>query len=172
MTRQFTTPASPALSPEPATLGRATQRIALRRSVALRAATGAFVLVASIAVYTCLASRLGAGQAASLTFALAALLALCAARCDAAQPAALRFAMGEISVWNRAGALLARGRVVGCAQWSGRLLVLSLESKRGQRRGTALKPHIRTRFILLAADALPPTVFRELSVLSRRAAGA
>ncbi|EEA02377.1 hypothetical protein BH160DRAFT_2352 [Burkholderia sp. H160] len=172
MTRQFTTPAAPALSPEPATLGGATQRIALRRSVALRAATGAFVLIVTLAVYTCLAPRLGALQAAPLTLALTALLALCAAKHDAAQPIALHIAMDEISAWNSAGALLARGRVVGCAQWSDRLLVLALEPKGGQRRGPALRPHRHTRTMLLAADALPPTVFRELSVLGRRAAGA
>jgi hypothetical protein len=130
------------------------------------------VLIATLAVYTCLAPRLGAWQAAPLTLALAALLALCAARHDAAQPFALRVSMGEISAWNRAGALLARGRVVGCAQWSGRLLVLSLEPEGGRTRGLALRQRARTRTMLLAADALPPAVFRELSVLGRRAAGA
>jgi hypothetical protein len=96
---------------------------------------------------------------------VAALLALCAARHDAAQPVALHLGMGEISAWNCAGALLARGRVVGCAQWSGRLLVLTVAPEDGRTHG-------RTRTLLLAADALPPTVFRELSVLGRRAAGA
>jgi hypothetical protein len=153
-------------------LGTATRRIALRRSVALRAALGAFVLMATLAVYTCLAPRLGAWQAAPLTLAVAALLALCAARHDAAQPVALSVAMGEISAWNRAGALLARGRVVGCAQWSGRLLVLAVQSGGARKRGSALKSQGRTRTLLLAADALPPAVFRELSVLGRRAAGA
>ncbi len=149
-----------------------TRRIALRPSVALRATAGVFVLIVTLAVYTCLAPRLGAGQAAPLTLALAALLALCAAKYDAAQPISLHIAKGEISAWNRAGALLARGRVVGCAQWSGRLLVLALEPNSGQGRGPALRPHGRTRVILLAADALPPTLFRELSVLGRRVAGA
>ncbi|WP_326491176.1 hypothetical protein [Paraburkholderia sp. HD33-4] len=165
MTSQFTTPASPALSPTPATLGSAAQRIALRRSVAMRAALGAFVLIVTLAVYTCLAPRLGAWQTAPLTLAVAALLALCAARHEAAQPVALHVGIGEISAWNHAGVLLARGRVVGCAQWSGRLLVLAIEPEGGQRRG-------RMRSLLLTADASPPTVFRELSVLGRRAAGA
>ncbi|WP_429484963.1 hypothetical protein [Paraburkholderia youngii] len=172
MTHQFATPASPALSPAPATLSRTTQRIALRRSVAMRAAAGAFVLIATLAVYTCLAPRLGAWQAAALTLAVAAVLALCAARHDAAQPTALHIAMGEISAWNRAGELLARGRVVGCAQWSSRLLVLALAPESGRRRGLMRAPLGRTRSLLLAADALPPNVFRELSVLGRRAAGA
>ena len=130
------------------------------------------MLISTVAVYTCLAPRLGAWQAAQLTLAVAALLALCAARHGAAQPAALQIALGEISAWNRAGALLARGRVVGCAQWSDRLLVLTVASERGRSRGPALRPHGRARTMLLAADMLPPTVFRELSVLGRRAAGA
>jgi hypothetical protein len=138
----------------------------------MRAVLGAFVLIVTLAVYTCLAPRLGAWQAAPFTLAVAALLALCAARHDAAQPVALHIAMGEISAWNCAGALLARGRVVGCAQWSGRLLVLVVEAGDGRRHGPAPRPHGRTRTMLLAADALPPTVFRELSVLGRRAAGA
>ena len=130
------------------------------------------MLIASLAVYTCLAPRLGAWQAAPLTLAVAALLALCAARHDAAQPVALQIALGEISAWNRAGALLARGRVVGCAQWSDHLLVLTVASGRARSRGPALRPYGRARTMLLAADTLPPTVFRELSVLGRRAAGA
>ncbi|MBC8747715.1 hypothetical protein OKW43_005445 [Paraburkholderia sp. WC7.3g] len=138
----------------------------------MRAALGAFVLTVTLAIYTCVAPRLGAWQAASLTLAVAALLGLCAARHDAAQPVALHIAMDEISAWNRAGVLLARGRVVGCVQWSGRLLVLALEPKGGRRRGLMRAPTGRVRSLLLAADALPPTVFRELSVLGRRAAGA
>jgi hypothetical protein len=148
------------------------RRITLRRSVAMRAALGAFALIVTLAVYTCLAPRLGAWQAAPLTLAVAALLALCVARHHLAQPVALHIAMGEISAWNRAGALLARGRVVGCAHWSGRLLVLVLEREGGQRRDSTLQPRARTCTMLFPADALPPTVFRELSVLGRRAAGA
>ncbi|WP_184006344.1 MULTISPECIES: hypothetical protein [unclassified Paraburkholderia] len=138
----------------------------------MRAAVGAFVLIATLAVYTCLAPRVGAWQAAPLTLAVAALLMLCAARHDAAQAIALHVAMSEISAWNHAGELLARGRVVGCAQWSGRLLVLELEPEGGRRRGLMRVTTGRTRSLLLAADALPSPVFRELSVLGRRAAGA
>jgi hypothetical protein len=138
----------------------------------MRAALGVFVLIATLAVQTCLAPRLGAWQAAPLTLAVAALLALCAARHHAAQPVALHLGMGEISAWNCAGALLARGRVVGCAQWSDRLLVLAVEPEDGRRSGLASGSHGRARTLLLAADALPPAVFRELSVLGRRAAGA
>ena len=136
------------------------------------AALGAFVLIVTLAVHTCLAPRLGAWPAAPLTLVVAALLALGAARHHAAQPVALHIAMDEISAWSRAGALLARGRVVGYAQWSGRLLVLAVESENSRRRGPALNPRGRTGTLLLPADALPPAVFRELSVLGRRAVGA
>ncbi|MCC8394977.1 hypothetical protein LJ656_20505 [Paraburkholderia sp. MMS20-SJTR3] len=153
-----------------------TQRIALRRSFSLRVALGVFVLIATLAVYTGLAPELGAWRAIPLTFASAMLLALCAARYDAAQPAALRFGSGELSAWNRAGVLLAQGRVVGCAQWSGRLLVLALEpadrSPRIRAAWPSRRAQGRSRTVLLTADALPATVFRELSVLGRHAAGA
>ncbi|MFT4064408.1 hypothetical protein [Paraburkholderia sp.] len=172
MTRQSTTPAPPALSPEAATLGRATQRIALRRSLALRVALGAFVLIATLAVYTCLAPHLGAWRAVPLTLAVAALLALCAARHDAAQPVALQIGRDEISAWNEAGTLLARGGVAGCAQWSGLLLVLALEPEGRRKRAQMRVPRGCARILLLPADALPAAVFRELSVLGRRAAGA
>ncbi|NML29553.1 hypothetical protein HHL14_01695 [Paraburkholderia sp. G-4-1-8] len=129
---------------------------------------GVFVLTATLAVYVCLASHLGAWQAIPLTLAVAALLALGAARHDAAQPAALHIGPGELSVWDRAGGLLAQGRVVGCAQWSDRLLVLGLENEGRPMR----RLHSRSRTLLFAADALPAAVFRELAVLGRRAAGA
>ncbi|APA86835.1 hypothetical protein BJG93_01640 [Paraburkholderia sprentiae WSM5005] len=138
----------------------------------MRAALVAFVLIATLAVHICAAPRLGAWQTVPLTLAVAALLALCAARHEAAQPVALHIAMGEVSAWNRTGVLLARGRVVGCAQWSGRLLVLALESEGGRRGGLTRAPTGRARSLLVTADALPATVFRELSVLGRRAAGA
>jgi hypothetical protein len=137
----------------------------------MRAASGMLVLIATLAVYTCLAPRLGAWQAAPLTLAVAALLALCAARHEAAQPVALHISLDEISAWDRAGALFVRGRVVGCAQWSGRLLVLTVAPEGGRRRGFALRPG-SPRTMLFAANTLPPNVFRELSVLGRRAAGA
>nr|WP_085481175.1 hypothetical protein [Paraburkholderia susongensis] len=139
----------------------------------MRAVLGLFVLTATLAVHTCLALQLGAWRAAPLTLAVAALLALCAARHERAQPVALqiglRSGLGELSAWNRAGTLLARGRVVGCSQWSGRLLILAIEPEEGRSRDCA---HGRARTLLLAADALPVPVFRELSVLGRRAAGA
>lgn len=161
MTHQSTTPALPALSLEPATPKGATQRIALRRSFAMRIALGIFVLTATSAAYTCVASHLGAWQAVPLTLAVGALLALCAVRHERAQPVALTIGRDELSAWSRAGTLVAHGRIAGCSQWSGRLLVLALKPEAG-----------RPSTLLLAADALPAPAFRELSVLGRRAAGA
>jgi hypothetical protein len=161
VTHQSTTPAPPAFPLASATPEVATQRIALRRSFAMRVALGVFVLTATSAAYTCIASHLGAWQAVPLTLAVGALLMLCAIRHERAQPVALRIGRDELSAWGRAGTLLARGRVTGCVQWSDRLLVLALKPEQG-----------RTSTLLLAADALPAPVFRELSVLGRRAAGA
>lgn len=133
----------------------------LRRSVAMCAALGAFVLMATGATYICFASHLGVWQAVPLTFAVWALLTLCAVKHEHAQPVALKIGPDGLSIWNRAGSLLTQGRIAGCSQWSGRLLVLTLAPDHG-----------RARTLLLAADALPASVFRELAVLGRRGAGA
>ncbi|RDK01247.1 hypothetical protein [Paraburkholderia lacunae] len=127
----------------------------------MRAALGVFVLTAALAVHTCLASRLGAWQALPLSLAGLALLALCAARYERAQPVALNLGPDGLSAWDRAGNLLAQGRIAGCSQWSGRLLVLALAPDHG-----------RPRTLLVAADALTAPVFRELAVRGRRGAGA
>jgi hypothetical protein len=161
VTRQSTTPALPAFHLQPETSERATQRIALRRSFAMRAALGIFVLTATSAAYACFASHLGTWRALPLTLAVAASLMLGARRHERAQPAALRFGRDELSVWDQAGTLLMQGRITGCSQWSSRLLILALQPEAG-----------RARTLLIAADALPAPVFRQLSVLGRRAAGA
>ncbi|MFL9929045.1 hypothetical protein P0D88_07230 [Paraburkholderia sp. RL18-103-BIB-C] len=127
----------------------------------MRAALEIFVLTATSAVYACFASHLGKWQALPLTLAVAASLMLCARRYGRAQPAALRIGRDELSVWGQAGTLLMQGHITGCSQWSGRLLILALQPEAG-----------RARTLLLAADALPAPVFRQLSVLGRRAAGA
>ncbi len=127
----------------------------------MRAALGAFVLIATLATYTCFASHLGAWQALPLTLAVGALLVLCAVKHEHAQPVALKIGPDGLSAWNRAGGLLTQGRIAGCSQWSGRLLVLAL-----------VPDHGRARTLLLAADALPASAFRALAVLGRRGAGA
>ncbi|MFL9881583.1 hypothetical protein PQR66_00980 [Paraburkholderia agricolaris] len=127
----------------------------------MRAASGVFILIATLAAYRCFASHLGGWQAVPLTFAMWALLMLCAVKHERAQPVALKIGPDGLSAWGRAGGLLTQGRIAGCSQWSGRLLVLALASDHG-----------RSRTLLLAADALPAPVFRELAVLGRRGAGA
>lgn len=133
----------------------------MQRSVALSVAIGVFVLTATLAVYACLAPRLGAWQAIPLTVAVAGLLALCGTRHERAQPAALKITPDGLSAWDRTGNLLVQGRIAGCSHWSDRLLVLVLTPEMG-----------RSRTLLLAADALPVSVFRQLAVLGRRGAGA
>ncbi|WP_323047527.1 hypothetical protein [Paraburkholderia sp.] len=161
LTHQSKTPACPAAYLESAAPGEALQRITLRRSAAMCAALGAFVLIATLAAYTCFASHLGGSQAVPLTLAVWAFLTLCAMKHEHARPIALKIGPDGVSVWNRAGSLLMQGRIAGCSQWNGRLLVLTLAPDHG-----------RSRTLLLAADALPPFVFRELAVLGRRGAGA
>jgi hypothetical protein len=161
VTRHSTAPVLSVRAPESAMHDGAPQRIALRRSVAMCVILGVFVLTAVAAVYTCLAAHLGAWQAAPLALAVCALLVLGARRHELAQPAALKIGPNGLSVWGRAGELLMQGRIAGCSQWSGRLLILALSPEQG-----------RTRTFLFASDALPAPVFRELAVLGRRGAGA
>ncbi|MFM0041579.1 protein YgfX [Paraburkholderia sediminicola] len=127
----------------------------------MRAALGVFVLIATLAAYICFASHLGTWQAVPLALSVLALLTLCAVKHERAQPVALKIGPDGLSAWDRGGSLLMQGRIAGCSQWSGRLLVLALVPDQG-----------RSRTLLLAADALPAPVFRELAVLGRHGAGA
>ncbi|MFM0729050.1 hypothetical protein PQQ52_00925 [Paraburkholderia sediminicola] len=127
----------------------------------MRVALGVFVLMSTLAAYTCFASHLGTWQAVSLTLSVLALLTLRAVKHEHAQPVALKIGPDGLSAWDRAGSLLMQGRIAGCSQWSGRLLVLAL-----------VPDHGRSRTLLFAADALPASVFRELAVLGRHGAGA
>jgi len=161
VTRQPSAPVAPVPSPETVTSERAPQRIALRRSFAMRAASAVFIATASAAVYGCLSSWLGAWQALPLTLAAFALLALGSVRYDRAQPVALTVGRESLAAWGRAGILLAQGRIAGCAHWGDRLLVLVLKPEEG-----------RSHTLLVPADTVPPAVFRELAVRARRRAGA
>jgi hypothetical protein len=127
----------------------------------MRAASAVFVLIATWAIYTCLASHLSAWQAVPLALALWALLTLCAVKHERAQPCTLTIGPDKLSAWGRTGSLLVQGHIAGCSQWSDRLLVLALASDRG-----------RCRTLLLPVDALPGSAFRALAVLGRRCAGA
>ncbi len=149
--------AGPALPPGPAS-SHGAPLITLRRSVALRVLTLVFVLIAVAAVQSCLAARLGAMQAVPATLAVLAFLLLGAERHWRSEPHAIKIGPDELVVWNRAGKLLVQGRIAGCSQWSGRLLILVLADAGG-----------RSRALLIAADALCAEAFRELAVLGRRA---
>ena len=133
--------------------------ITLRRSVVLRGLTVAFILIAVAAVQSCLAARFGALHAAPATLAVLASLMLGLWRHWRAEPGAIKIGPDSLTVWNRAGQMLAQGRIAGCSQWSGRLLILALADASG-----------RSRALLIAADALCAEAFRELAVLGRRAA--
>ncbi|HZZ10606.1 MAG TPA: protein YgfX [Paraburkholderia sp.] len=136
-------------------------RITARRSTILRAVSGLLVLVATLAVFTCVSSHVGVCRAVPLTLAMGALLGLRAVRFDQSLPAEFTIGSAELSAWDRTGRLVAQGRIAGCSQWSGYLLILSLAAEHG-----------RKRTLLLFADALPASAFRELAVRGRRGAGA
>jgi hypothetical protein len=135
------------------------RRLALQRSVAMRAALAAFVLVATAAVYTSAAPRWGALDAACLAAAAFALLMLGGAAHERRQPASLKIGPDGLTAWTRAGDILVRGRIVGCSQWTNLLLVLAVAGDKGYP-----KP------LLITADALGADSFRQLTVQGRRGA--
>ncbi|CAH2796612.1 MAG: FIG00454574: hypothetical protein [uncultured Paraburkholderia sp.] len=161
MTRQSSTPALPAPSPESAAIAEAAQNIVLRRSGFMLAAQGIFVLTATFAVYHCLASYLSTWQDVPLALAVGALFLLSVVRNERVRPSMLKIGADGLSAWNQAGDLLMQGRIAGCAHWSDRLLVLVLKPDHGV-----------LRTLLLPADALAMSAFRKLAVLGRRAVGA
>jgi hypothetical protein len=153
------------LTPQPLQAGAATHRgpaptgaplIALRSSAWLRGATLACILVAVAAVQACLASRFGVPQAVPVALATLALLTMVAARHWRNEPAAIKIGPDGLMAWNGAGNIVAQGRISGCSQWSGRLLVLALAGA-----------HNRSQMLLIAADSLSADAFRELAVLGQ-----
>jgi Membrane-bound toxin component of toxin-antitoxin system len=146
----------PSLQPGPASPNGAPQ-IILRRSVALHGATIVFILIAVTAVQASLAGWLGGIQAVPASLAVLAALLLGAWRHWRAEPAVIKIGPDGLTVWNRAGQTLAQGRIAGCSQWSGWLLILTLAGAGG-----------RSRSFLLVADTLCGEAFRELAVLGRR----
>jgi hypothetical protein len=134
------------------------RRYALRASFMVRVATLVFIGVAVTAVFRCATPHEGifsAGLFAALTLAA---LGAAAGAWERRQPAAFALHSDGVTLWDRSG----RGRyyrVTGCAQWSERLLALTLRCPRGRA----------TPFIM-AADAVDPEAFRELAVRARRSA--
>jgi len=136
---------------------RTPPRIALRRSLVIRVLTAALILIATAAVYLCLAPRLGDWHALPLALAVLALLASGATAHASAQPCALKIGPDDLSVWGLGGEVLAHGPIVGCSWWGGWLLILAVANDGG-----------RIRRLVIAADELPDDIFRKLAVLGRR----
>jgi hypothetical protein len=116
------------------------------------------VLIAIAAVQAGLAARFGALQGAPAALATLAVLTFAAMRHWRNEIAVIKIGPDGLAAWNRAGEVIAHGRITGCAQWSGSLLILAL-------MGT----HCRSYRLLIAADTLSADAFRELAVLGRHA---
>ena len=140
--------------------GDASRRIALRRSVAVRAATFAFALVAALALGSVVLPRGGDAAAVALAAATFGALTLAALAHERRQPAALGLEPDGVVAYDRAGGVVLRGRIAGCAQWADRLLMMAVLPHGGARAAP----------LLVAADALPAEAFRELAVRARHAA--
>jgi hypothetical protein len=123
----------------------------------VRCAIAIFVLIAISATFTCLAPRLGVGPALSLVFAVFALLIFSARDWEGAQPRWLRIGANGLWLWSGSDGTPIQAGITGCSQWSDRLLILAITGEKGR-----LKP------LFIAADAVPASVFLELSVLGRR----
>ncbi|SAK69501.1 lipoprotein [Caballeronia temeraria] len=133
--------------------------VALRPSRFLRGAMLGFAGVASASVFQCVfAHTEHAGHAAVACAVTLAALGLASYRWMRAQPSAISLSSGGVTVWNRTGAMR-HTRIAGCAQWSGKLLALTLLDARGRRET-----------LVVAADSIDADTFRQLSVEARRAA--
>jgi hypothetical protein len=138
--------------------GDSPRQHSIRTSLFLRGAVLLFVIVATVCVFQCLAPRVGLPDAiVAATFIMAALIAV-AYRSERRQPIAFQIGPDGLATWDRSGAAQYR-RITGCAQWSDRLLALSLSEPGG-----------RSTPFLLAADATTAHAFRELAVRGRRCA--
>ncbi|SAK88162.1 lipoprotein [Caballeronia hypogeia] len=133
--------------------------VALRPSRFLAAALLGFVGLAGAAVFQCVFGHTEhAGHASMAGAATVAALGLAGYRWIRAQPSAIRLHSDALTLWNRRGEAR-HARISGCAQWSGRLLALTLAGTGGKRET-----------LVLAADSVDADTFRQLSVQARRAA--
>ncbi len=134
-------------------------RIALRRSLAVRLAVLAFALVCTAAVHFTAAAHIGASAAVWLAVAACAALGVSFMRYERRQPAWIELTCEGVAAFDDTGRALLQGRIAGAAQWAGRLLVLAVAGVDG-----------RQDTLVVAADAVPAAVFRELAVRARHAA--
>ncbi|MFT4504980.1 hypothetical protein [Caballeronia sp. 15711] len=140
-------------------LAESPRRHTLRPSRFLWDATAAFVVVSAGSVFQCVAAYAGlfSGCVAALT--VTAALATVAWGGERRRPVAFEIGQDGLTTWDRSGHAQYR-RITGCAQWSDRLLALTLMPAAG-----------RPASFLVAADALANTsAFRELAVRVRRCA--
>ncbi|BAN23729.1 putative uncharacterized protein [Caballeronia insecticola] len=118
-----------------------------------------FTGVAGASVFQCVfAHTEHAGHATLACAATLAALGLASYRWLRAQPSAITLHADGLTLWSRSGEAR-HARVAGYAQWSGRLLALTLAGARGRRE-----------MLLVPADAVDADTFRQLSVQARRAA--
>ncbi|SAK48649.1 lipoprotein [Caballeronia glebae] len=131
----------------------------MRPSRFLAGAMLGFIGVAGAAVFQCVfAHAEHAGHAAVACAVTLAALGLASCRWMRAQPSAIGLLSDGLALWSRSGEMR-HTRIAGCAQWSGRLLALTLLDTRGRRES-----------LLVAADSVDADTFRQLSVQARRAA--
>ncbi|VXC28139.1 conserved hypothetical protein [Burkholderia sp. 8Y] len=134
--------------------------IPIRPSRFLLGCVCGFIAVADAAVFQAVLPHVGLLHAAVAALTCLGGLGLAAGRWARRQPAAIGLHADGITVWDRAGHARYR-RIVGCAQWSARLIALTLSSEKG-----------RPRTLLVAADSIDSDSFRQLAVRARRAASA
>ena len=136
-----------------------TPGVAMRPSRFLRGAIVGFIGIAGMSVFQCVFAHMQhSGHAAVASVATIAALGLFALGWMRRQPVALELHGDSLTLLNRMGQAH-HTRIAGCAQWSGRLLALTLLDARGRRE---------TLFV--AADSVDAETFRQLSVQARRAA--
>ncbi|MFM0051315.1 protein YgfX [Caballeronia grimmiae] len=135
-------------------------RIPMRPSRFVLAALVVFIAIAGAAVFECIAGHFGAFDGTVAALVVAALLGVGASRWRRRQPAAIALHADGLTVWDRADGAQYFS-IIGCAQWSGRLLALTLSSGKN-----------RPRTLIVAADAVDSDTFRQLAVRARRAASA
>ncbi|MDR5855010.1 protein YgfX [Caballeronia sp. LZ062] len=134
--------------------------IPMRPSRFLLGALIGFAVLTDAAVVQAVFALAGPFHATVAALACLAVLALAGVRWARRQPAAIALHADGVTLWTRAGEAQ-YWRIVGCAQWSARLVALTLSS--GKRR---------PRRLLVAADSLDSDSFRQLAVRARRAASA
>jgi hypothetical protein len=133
--------------------------VAMRPSRFMLGAMLGFAGVAGASVFQCvLAQAEHAGHAFVACAATLAVLGLASYRWVRAQPSTIGLLPDGLAIWNLSGEVRYT-RIAGCAQWSGRLLVLTLLDAR-ERRET----------LVVAADSVDAGTFRQLAVQARRAA--